>query len=134
MSHPTRVLIVEENDFHRALMTDVVECNDMKAVALPNDNWIERIEQLFEGGDSVCDIVVVDLDLPEDRGLKVAERLSDLPDEVRPRIVGLQNAAGVLPRRRDGRELDLEDLLCRPLDLGGFARSVNKQALSIRLT
>lgn len=128
MNELTRVVIVEDNDFDRDLMSDVLACNDMKPETALDDSFIDEISC----GGRHCDIVVVDLDLPDQRGFETVRRLASLPAGKRPRIVGLAHAAGPV-RSADGAEYVLEDLLSRPLDVGGFARSVKRQALEARL-
>jgi CheY-like chemotaxis protein len=122
----TRVLIYEQSTFNSRLMADLVECNDMKAVPVDGSDWVDRLET---GSDSAA-VVVFDLDRPKREGLDVVRRLCALPRAHRPRIVGL--VASLKGAAAAVRNLDLEEVIERPLDTGSFARAVCRQALEAR--
>ncbi|MEZ6197350.1 MAG: hypothetical protein R3F20_16735 [Planctomycetota bacterium] len=118
-----RVFVVEDNEFDLGLMTDVILCNDLKAVPATGESWLDDGLSALDAKD----VVVVDLDLPGERGRRVVERLRSRPLEVRPRIVTLSV---------DGRAAgapDVEEVLGRPLDIGGFARAVVRQSREANL-
>lgn len=118
-----RVFVVEDNEFDLDLMSDVITCNDLQAVPAPNEDGFDNVEGSLASGD----VVVVDLDLPGQRGRRVLERLRARPDAMRPRIVALSldaPAAGTL---------GIEEFLGRPLDVGGFARAVVRQSREANL-
>lgn len=122
-----RVLIFERSTFNRRLMSDLVECNDMKAVSVDGSDWVDRLEK----GSDRASVVVVDLDQPRRFGHEVVRRLNALPVQHRPRIVGLiestKNVSEAGPQT-----LGCEEVIERPLDTGSFARAVCRQALEAR--
>lgn len=118
-----RVFLVEDNDFDLDLMKDVVTSNDLQAVPAEGDSWIDDLE----AAPAARDVVVVDLDLPDQRGRQVLDRLRARPAKERPRIVALsldEPAAG---------GAGIEEILRRPLDVGGFARAVVRQSRAANL-
>ncbi len=116
-----QVLILAENDFHRRLMTDVVCCNEMRAVSSDQLDWVGRVET----GAFKADVVVIDCGMGESEVSQAVSRLHALPEEVRPRVIGWTRENG---HNRGGESLDLEERVEFPLDLGCFARVVKEQA------
>jgi len=122
-----RVLIFEPSTFNRRLMSDLIECNDMKAVAVDGSDWVARLEK----GADRASVVVVDLDESRRDGFEVVRRLNALPVEQRPRIVGLVDSSKARPQAGP-HVLGCEEVIERPLDTGSFARAVVRQALEAR--
>lgn len=119
-----RVLIIEHSDFHRRLMSELVECNDMKATAVDHvDGDLEAEREMDR-----ATIVVVDLDSRRREDVKVFERLNAMPK--RPRIVGVVGAGATGRASRPG--LPVEEIVTRPIDTGAFARAIARQALEAR--
>lgn len=116
-----QVLILAENDFHRRLMTDVVSCNEMRVVSSDRFEWVDRVEK----GSYQADVVVIDCGMEDAAVTDAVDRLRALPKSMRPRVIGWSRGRGF---DRDDAELELEDRLEFPLDLGRFARTVKEQA------
>lgn len=118
-----RVFVVEDNEFDLDLMTDVITCNDLQAVPAAGEDWLETGGPRPVAGD----VVVVDLDLPGQRGRRVLERLQARPASERPRIVALSFDTP------EAEAPAVEELLGRPLDVGGFARAIVRQSREANL-
>ena len=116
-----QVLILAENDFHRRLMTDVVCCNEMRAVSSNQLDWVDRVES----GAFQADVVVIDCGMGEVGVSDAVSRLHALPEAIRPRVIGWTRENG---KNRGGDGLDLEERVEFPLDVGCFARVVKEQA------
>ena len=118
-----RVVIVNDSAFHRRLMSDVVQCNEMRAETCEGEAWIDEIAS----PEKKPSVVVVDLDLPRSRGIRVVQKLRALPGALRPRIIGLSRSVAA-----GQAAVEVEQLISGPLDVGGFARSVVEQAREAR--
>lgn len=122
-----KILIYEQNLFHRRLMTDLVECNDMHAVPVDGKDWIDRLEK----GADKASVVVLDLDRSKKDGIDVLKRLRALPKAKRPRIVGVMNRLD--PQAASGEPaFGIEEIVQAPIDTGTFARAVARQVLEAR--
>lgn len=122
-----RVLIFEDSTFHRRLMSDLVECNDLKAVPVDGSDWVARLEN---GSDRAA-VVVVDFDRPKREAIDVVKRLHAIPTQRRPRIVGVvRGQKGKLVANVGS--LGCEEVIEGPFDTGNFARAVVRQAAEAR--
>lgn len=116
-----QVLILAENDFHRRLMSDVVCCNEMRAVSSDRFEWVDRVEN----GAFKADVVVIDCGMGATEVSNAVTRLQALPDSIRPSVIGW---ARENDQDQDAPKPALENQIEFPLDVGCFARLVKEQA------
>lgn len=115
---PPRILVVEDEECQRLLLTSVLE---QRGYVVENlSNGLEAVRQIREG---CYDLALVDYNLPEMDGLAAGTLILDLLQEhVRPRLIALTST----PARLRDREMlvgsvfdeiieksaDLHDLIC----------------------
>ncbi len=117
-----QVLILAENDFHRRLMSDVVNCNEMRAVASDRLEWLGKVER----GSYQADVVVLDFGMKQEIVAEAMTRLESIPIARRPRIVGWARESD--KHKSYSTVVDVDKQFAFPLDVGCFARVVQQQA------
>lgn len=122
MDIPT-VVILEESDFQRRLMADLVTCNDLEVIAGTD---LDSLDKPVAWGRAGC-VVVVDLELPGRAGIRALQDLRTLPGRFKPRVIAL-TSDGQSPPVEVARVLGFDELLVRPIDIGEFSRTVLSQA------
>jgi two-component system, chemotaxis family, sensor kinase CheA len=101
----TSVLLVDDSDFFRALLTPVLNAAGYKVQAV--DNAEQALAFLAR---HPCDAVVTDLDMPAITGFELAERLRKDARHASLRIVGLSERGGPKTVSR-GREVGFDDIV-----------------------
>ncbi|MFT7616657.1 MAG: hypothetical protein ACI97A_000281 [Planctomycetota bacterium] len=116
-----QVLILAENNFHRRLMSDVVCCNEMRAVSSDRFEWVDRVEN----GAFKADVVVIDCGMGAKEVANAVTRLQALPESIRPSVIGW---ARENDNNHGAPTPALESQIEFPLDVGCFARLVKEHA------
>lgn len=119
----TRIVVLEPDLFHRDLMTDLIESNDLVCVSGEDSEDFSAVA----AGESPESVVVVDLDDEQHRGLETVRKLRTLPPQRQPRVVGLagQDTRDLLLEEGD---LFIEEIVDLPMDTGEFVRAVSRQS------
>ena len=118
-----QVFLVESDPFRQRLMSDLAQSNGMRARVTD----LRRLSsELMASRDHGPHIVVLDLEAP--RSLDTLRRLRALPDDERPRVIGLAEEDG--KELREARRLGVEETLELPFSTGCFARALSRQAFA----
>ncbi|MEA3642059.1 MAG: response regulator [Lamprobacter sp.] len=105
-----RVLIVDDNDFNRALMRAQCEMRGMTVVDSQNGSEALRLAKTL-----TLDLVFMDIHMPAMDGIEVAWRLCALlPVEQQPRIIAL-SADAFVGERSLGLETLFDAFLLKPI-------------------
>ena len=119
-SAPLRVLLVEDDDDNRELMTEVLESAGYAVLSAPGG--VEGLRQLAEQG---ADVVVTDVGMPGMGGLELARAAKKIAPAVPVIIVtGYAERDDIATAR--GHEVDV--VLVKPVDPDLLAAAVGKIA------
>ena len=115
-----RVLVAEDNDFNRDLVTRVLQAAGAEVTqATSGDAALELVRA------NDFDIVIMDLHLPGMDGAETARRLRALgPDKRLMPIIAL--TADVFANDRDGDAMEMDAYLVKPLDEGKLWHAIRR--------
>lgn len=104
----TTILSIEDSDFERKVIQDMMEDKDYELIAAKNGQ--EGIDK-FENNDP--DLVLLDLRLPDIDGLDVFEELKDIDSRVKVVIVSIVREDETIEEAKD---LGVEEYVEKPID------------------
>ena len=112
-----RILIVDDDARHRALLNDYIESQGFKAIVAANA--IEMQKQLER---YYCHLILLDVNMPGENGLAICKRLRA---EDNPIPIILLTARNEIVDRVIGLEFGADDYLPKPFDLRELLARIN---------
>ncbi|MGE3772638.1 MAG: response regulator [Gammaproteobacteria bacterium] len=116
-----RVLVAEDNALNQEVFRELLE--EAGFVTTIAADGVEALAAL--AGDAPCDLVLMDMQMPQMDGLEATRRIRALPHRAGLPIVAL--TANALPRDRERcRAAGMDDFLGKPIDFEEFSRVLSR--------
>ncbi|HEX5737904.1 MAG TPA: response regulator [Hydrogenophaga sp.] len=112
------VLVVDDNEINRELATSILASHGATALTA-NDG--QAAVKMLEGGASVCDIVLMDLQMPGMDGIQTTAQMRQLPGYERLPIVAL-TASAFNEQRVAALRAGMDAVVTKPFDVSGLVR------------
>jgi CheY-like chemotaxis protein len=113
-----RVLVVDDNEINRELATSILASHGATAITA-NDGY--AAVKMLESGANVCDVVLMDLQMPGMDGIQTTAQMRQLPGYERLPIVAL-TASAFNEQRVAALRAGKNAVVTKPYDVSGLVR------------
>lgn len=113
-----RVMVVDDNEINRELATSILASHGATAVTA-NDG--QAAVQMLASGTGVCDVVLMDLQMPGMDGMQTTAQIRQLPGYGRLPIVAL-TASAFNEQRMAALRAGMNAVVTKPFDVSGLVR------------
>ena len=113
-----RVLVVDDNEINRELATSILASHGAAAITA-NDG--QDAVKILKSGASVCDVVLMDLQMPGMDGMQTTAQIRQLPGCERLPIVAL-TASAFNEQRVEALRAGMDAVVTKPFDVGDLVR------------
>lgn len=120
--HGMRVMVVDDNEINRELAISILASHGAKVITA-NDG--QRALEVLKSGAHVCDVVLMDLQMPGMDGMQTTAQVRQLPGCKRLPIVAL-TASAFNEQRVAALRAGMDAVVTKPFDVSGLVRLLSR--------